>query len=79
MGDRVTGARLGVIVHHTDGEREWAYDRGAPVGALSRALDEAPRHGCVVVDMQRNWRVIFSFEDSVEQGSIEPSRTLRPR
>lgn len=73
------GPRLGVIVHHTDGEREWAYDRSSPVGALSRALDEAPSSGWVVVDMKRDWRVIFPFENSMEQGSTEASRTLGPR
>jgi phosphoserine phosphatase len=56
------GPRLGVIVHHTDGEREWAYDRDSHVGALSRALDEAPSRGWIVVDMQRDWKVIFPLQ-----------------
>jgi phosphoserine phosphatase len=53
------GPRLGVIVRHTDGEREWAYDRDSHMGRLARALDEAPRRGWVVVDMKREWKVIY--------------------
>jgi phosphoserine phosphatase len=56
------GARLGVIVHHTDGTREWAYDRGSPIGTLAHALDEAPKRGWVVVDMKRDWNTVFGFE-----------------
>jgi hypothetical protein len=58
------GARLALIVRHTDADREWAYDRGSPVGALSRALDAAPARGWVVVDMKKDWKVIFPFEKS---------------
>jgi phosphoglycolate phosphatase-like HAD superfamily hydrolase len=39
------GPRLGVIVHHTDGEREWAYDRASQIGRLVRGLDEGPKRG----------------------------------
>lgn len=53
------GPRLGVIVHHTDAEREWAYDRKSHVGKLDQALDEAPERGWVVVDMKSDWEVIF--------------------
>jgi phosphoglycolate phosphatase-like HAD superfamily hydrolase len=56
------GARLGLIVHHTDADREWAYGRASPVGALARALDAAPGRGWVVVDMKKDWKVIFPFE-----------------
>jgi len=56
------GPRLGMIVHHTDATREWAYDRGSQIGALARALDEAPAHGWIVVDMKRDWGVVFPFE-----------------
>jgi len=56
------GARFGLIVHHTDGEREWAYDRGSHIGTLARGLDEAPKRGWVVVDMKRNWKVIYPFQ-----------------
>jgi hypothetical protein len=53
------GRRLGLIVHHTDGEREVAYDRESPIGRLDVALDEAPTRGWVVVDMKRDWKAIF--------------------
>jgi hypothetical protein len=53
------GARLGLILHHTDAVREWAYDRTSRVGRLSRALDDAPARGWIVVDMRRDWRVVF--------------------
>ncbi len=53
------GPRFGLIVHHTDAEREWAYDRKSPVGRLDKALDEAPRRGWLVVDMKTDWRTVF--------------------
>jgi phosphoglycolate phosphatase-like HAD superfamily hydrolase len=56
------GPRFGLIVHHTDGKREWAYDRKAHVGRLEKALDEAPRRGWTVVDMKKDWKVIYPFE-----------------
>ncbi len=56
------GARLGAIVRHTDGEREFAYDRASPVGRLDKALDEAEERGWTVVDMKRDWRRVFPFE-----------------
>lgn len=57
-----TGPRFGMIVHHTDGSREWAYDRNSSVGKLDKALDEAPRRGWLVVDMKNDWKVIYPFE-----------------
>ena len=53
------GPRFGLIVHHTDAEREWAYDRISHVGQLARGLDEAPQRGWIVVDMKRDWKVIY--------------------
>ncbi len=53
---------LGIIVHHTDAEREWAYDRDAKVGHLDKALDEAGERDWVVVDMKSDWRTIFPSE-----------------
>ena len=53
------GPRLGVIVHHTDATREWAYDRDSHVGRLARALDEGPKRGWLIADMKRDWRVIY--------------------
>jgi phosphoglycolate phosphatase-like HAD superfamily hydrolase len=58
-----TGARLGVLVHHTDGEREWAYDRESAVGRLDRGLDKAGARGWIVVSMKDDWRTIFPPAD----------------
>jgi phosphoglycolate phosphatase-like HAD superfamily hydrolase len=54
--------RFGLIVHHTDAKREWAYDRQSHIGTLIRGLDEAPKRGWTVVDMQRDWKVIYPFQ-----------------
>jgi phosphoserine phosphatase len=56
------GPRLGVIIHHTDSIREAAYDRESHVGRLDQALEEAPKNNWVIVDMQRDWRVIHPWE-----------------
>jgi len=56
------GPRFALLVHHTDAVREWAYDRASPVGRLDRALDEAAGSGWTVVDMQRDWKRVFPFE-----------------
>jgi len=51
--------RFMLLVHHTDAEREYAYDRKSHVGKLDQALDEADRRGWTVVDMKRDWKVIY--------------------
>ncbi len=56
------GPRFCLLVHHTDAEREWAYDRESSIGRLDRALEEAQARGWTVVDMKRDWRRIFPFE-----------------
>jgi phosphoglycolate phosphatase-like HAD superfamily hydrolase len=53
------GPRFGLYVHHTDAEREWAYDRESHIGKLQRGLDEAGRRGWTVVDMKRDWKAVF--------------------
>jgi haloacid dehalogenase-like hydrolase len=53
------GPRFCLYVHHTDGEREWAYDRKSLVGQLDKGLDEATRRGWTIVDMKSDWKVIF--------------------
>jgi haloacid dehalogenase-like hydrolase len=55
------GARFALIVHHTDAEREWAYDRKSSIGHLDKALDEAQAKGWTVVDMKNDWKTIFPF------------------
>jgi phosphoserine phosphatase len=56
------GGRFMLIVRHTDAEREWAYDRQSPIGRLDKALDEAQRRGWTVVDMKKDWKRIFAWE-----------------
>ncbi|MCD8504529.1 MAG: haloacid dehalogenase-like hydrolase [Burkholderiaceae bacterium] len=53
------GPRFGLIVHHTDGEREVAYDRESKIGKLDRALDQAAQMGWTVVDMKNDWETVF--------------------
>jgi phosphoglycolate phosphatase-like HAD superfamily hydrolase len=56
------GARFVGLVHHTDGEREWAYDRQSSIGRLDKALDEATQKGWTVVDMKQEWKAIYPFQ-----------------
>jgi phosphoglycolate phosphatase-like HAD superfamily hydrolase len=55
-------ASLGILIHHTDTLREYAYDRNSKIGQLNIALDQAPQRGWVVVDMKNDWKVIFPFQ-----------------
>lgn len=58
-----TGRRLCVLLHHTDSDREWAYDRDTHVGRLDKALEEASKRGWTVVDMRRDWEVVYPTKD----------------
>jgi hypothetical protein len=53
------GARLCALIHHTDADREYAYDRDSHIGRLDKALDTAVQSGWLVVDMKRDWKVVF--------------------
>ncbi len=53
------GTRLCVLIHHTDAEREWAYDRDSHVGRLDKALLEARDRGWTVVSMKSDWAEVF--------------------
>jgi phosphoglycolate phosphatase-like HAD superfamily hydrolase len=64
-----TGIRFMGLVHHTDGDREYAYDRKSHVGQLDKALDEANAQGWTVVDMKREWNRVFAFQ---QQPSAAP-------
>ncbi|MBU6172368.1 MAG: META domain-containing protein, partial [Planctomycetes bacterium] len=63
-----SGARLGILVHHDDADREFAYDRDSHVGKLSRGLDESPARGWSVVSMKRDWKQIHPKRESVIMG-----------
>ncbi|WP_455378078.1 META domain-containing protein [Petrachloros mirabilis] len=56
------GPRLGLIVHHNDADREWAYDRKSSIGRLDRGLDEAGNRGWLVVSMKEDWKQVFAFD-----------------
>jgi len=56
------GPRFMLYVHHTDGNREWDYDRESHVGHFDKALDEASEKGWTLMDMARDWKVVFPFE-----------------
>ena len=57
-----TGTSLQVYVHHTDSEREWAYDRTSHIGRLDKGLDEATERGWTIIDMKKDWKVVYPFE-----------------
>ena len=57
------GPRLGILVRHTDAEREWRYDRDSSIGRLDRGLDDAPDKGWLIVDMKNDWRYVFEVND----------------
>jgi len=53
------GRRFALLVHHTDAEREWAYDRDSHIGKLDEALDVAGEQGWTVVDMAKDWKTVY--------------------
>ena len=56
------GKRFMGLVHHTDAQREWAYDRTSKIGKLDKALDEARAQNWTVVDMAKEWVKIYPFD-----------------
>ena len=54
--------RFGLIVHHTDAEREYAYDRQSHFGRLDKALDAARLNQWTVIDMKNDWKRVFAFQ-----------------
>jgi phosphoglycolate phosphatase-like HAD superfamily hydrolase len=53
---------FGVLIHHTDADREWAYDRESHIGKLNKGLDDAAKYGWQVVDMKKDWTRVYSFD-----------------
>ena len=68
---RGSGPRLGLIVHHTDAVREYAYDRKSHFGRLDKALDAAAVNNWTVMDMKRDWKRVFAFQ-SEEGRAVSP-------
>ncbi len=67
------GPRFGLYVHHTDSEREFAYDRKSSVGRLDRGLDEAVTRGWTLVDMRTDWKVIYPYENNPVSSASDSS------
>jgi formylglycine-generating enzyme required for sulfatase activity len=57
------GPRLGLIVHHDDAQREYAYDRDSHIGTLNKAWDQAKERGWIIVSMKDDWKRIFPFDE----------------
>jgi hypothetical protein len=57
------GPRFMAIVHHTDAEREWAYDSESSIGRLDKALEEGMRRGWTIVDMKNDWLAVYPPEN----------------
>jgi hypothetical protein len=51
-----------LYLHHTDAEREWAYDRNSHIGRLDKGLDEATAKGWTIIDMKNDWKTIYPFQ-----------------
>ena len=56
------GTRLGLLLHHDDAQREYAYDRESRIGRLDKALDAAGQSGWVIVSMKNDWKTVFAEE-----------------
>lgn len=54
-----SGPRFCMLIHHTDANREYAYDRQSHVGRLDQALDAAASQGWTRVDMRTDWKQVF--------------------
>lgn len=54
--------RFGMLVHHTDEVREWAYDRTSHIGKLDKGLNDAPKYNWLIVDMKQDWKKLYGFE-----------------
>lgn len=67
------GTRLGLLLHHDDAVREYAYDRDSAVGRLDVALDKAPDAGWVVVSMKDDWADVFTFPEETEAEGLRPN------
>jgi phosphoglycolate phosphatase-like HAD superfamily hydrolase len=52
------GPRFGLLIHHDDAGREWAYDRNSHIGKLDKGLNEGPKHGWSILSMKNDWSTI---------------------
>ncbi|MBU2951868.1 haloacid dehalogenase-like hydrolase [Tamlana agarivorans] len=61
-GDSNKHKSFQLYLHHTDAEREWAYDRDSHIGQLNKGLDYAIENGWTITDMKKDWKVIYPFQ-----------------
>jgi phosphoserine phosphatase len=59
-----SGARFGLLVHHTDAAREWAYDRESHIGRLDKGLDAAAKGDWVLLNMKDDWNTVFAWSNA---------------
>lgn len=64
-----SGSRFCLYVHHTDADREWAYDRDSSVGRLDKGLEVAKVKGWTVVNMKDDWKIIFGESNAKTKGA----------
>ena len=64
---REEGPSFGLFVQHTDALREWKYDQNTVVGKLDRGLNEASQKGWTIVDMKKDWKIVYPFEKQNEE------------
>ncbi|WP_215224953.1 HAD family hydrolase [Echinicola shivajiensis] len=57
-----SGERFGMYIHHTDSVREYAYDRESHIGQLNKGLDDAEKYNWMIVDMAKDWKLIYPYE-----------------
>jgi len=72
------GARLGVLVHHDDAEREFAYDRGSKIGTLDKALDQAATARWLVVSMKNDFAIVYTPPTAAVVPPVEPTGPTVP-
>jgi hypothetical protein len=68
------GKRLAVLVHHTDADREFAYDKDSKVGHLDKALTKAESEHWTVVDMKNDWKQVFGFQKQKLSDNQAPAK-----
>ena len=72
------GPRFGLLVHHTDAQREFAYDREPGLARLNKGLDDAAKYGWIIVDMKNDWKKVYPNDAKVKSEVIAIDVLLDP-
>jgi hypothetical protein len=67
-----------LFVHHTDAQREFAYDREPGLARLNRGLDDAAKYGWIIVDMKNDWKKVYPIDEKVKSEVIAIDVLLDP-